>query len=80
MGYYLDKADDNKRSFESLKFDAAQLNFVLKMMRQCSKLRQGKVVVNLLDSSLPDKFEIKSEQVKGDDDREYTNYTVVQKT
>ena len=79
MGYYLDKADDNKRSLESLKFDAAQLNFALKLMRQCIKLRQSKVIVNLMEQSLPEKFEIKSEQVKGDDDREYTNYTVVLK-
>ena len=54
-------------------------NFCLKMMRQCSKLRQGKVVVNLMVHSLPDRFEMGTEIVKGRDDKEYTNYIILDK-
>lgn len=58
MGYYLDRAGQNKATFESLKFTEQQANFVSYMMLQCGKLRQRDVIINLFRASLPDNFNL----------------------
>lgn len=58
MGYYLDRAPQNKMQFEALNFNREQANFIASMMVQCNKLRQRDVIINLFRHSLPDKFNL----------------------
>ncbi len=79
MVYYLEHAPTNKAQLKALDFDAHQLNFVLKMMRQCRPLRQGSVIVNLMDQSLPDGFAIQTTTAESHDGKAYDVHTIVKK-
>jgi len=75
--YYLERAPENKKNFEANNFTAQQLNVVLTMMRQCWKLRQGAIINNLLEASLPEGFVIEENLKEGQDGKEYKTYQVV---
>ena len=77
MGYYLERAPQNKTNLEANNFTAPQLNIVLSMMRQCWKLRQGTIINNLFGASLPEGFEIAENLKVGQDGKEYKTYQVV---
>ncbi len=75
--YYLERAPENKQNFEANNFTAPQLNVVLTMMRQCWKLRQGTIINNLLEASLPVGFKIEENLKTGQDGEEYKTYQVI---
>lgn len=77
MGYYLERAPANKELIESNDFTPQQLNVVLTLMRQCWKLRQGSIINNLFEASLPDGFSIEANTKTGQDGKEYKTYRVV---
>jgi len=76
MGYYLEKATDNKNQLTALNFDPHQLNFMLKMMLQCRQLRQNKVIVNLLEQSLPEGNMITEKTNETKDGKAYSTWEV----
>lgn len=63
--YYLEKAPENKEQFTALGFTAAQLNFCMSMMLQCTKLRQRAPIVNLMRNSLPEGFDLQTIEKQG---------------
>jgi len=75
--YYLELAPKNKTNIEANNFSLPQLNILLSMMRQCRKLRQGSVIMNLVTASLPDGFKIETNLKTGKDGKEYETYQVV---
>lgn len=80
MGYYLEKAPDNKDQFKTLGFNAAQLNFCMSMMLQCTKLRQRQPIINLMRESLPEDFDLKlvtKQGYKGDYDAPFIEQKVI---
>jgi len=78
MGYYLERAPQNKQLMEAVKFSPQQLNVILTMMRQCWKLRTGSIINNLFEASMPDGFKIESNLKEGRDGKEYKTYQVVE--
>ncbi len=56
MAQYHQKAEILKPQVESMNFSKDQLNIILKMMKGCTMLRQGKVIDSFFECMLPDNF------------------------
>ena len=59
MAQYHYKAQVLKPEVEKAGFTLDQLNLIHRMMRQCSVLRQGKVISSFLEAMLPDQYELR---------------------
>ncbi len=59
MAQYHYRAAQLKPLVEAANFSPAQLNLILKMMRGCTMLRQGKVIESFLECMLPENYEMR---------------------
>ena len=61
MALYHQHAEKLKPLVENANFTKEQLNTVLRLMENCSQLRQGSVIRSFFDLVLPEKFEMKED-------------------
>lgn len=64
MAQYHSKAAILKPEVESQNFNPEQLTTILKMMRGCTMLRQGKVIESFLECMIPEGMEIKQGELR----------------
>lgn len=62
MAQYHIKADELKPLVQQANFNTQQLNIILKMMRGCTQLRQGKVINSFFGLMLPSGFKMQEGQ------------------
>lgn len=66
MAMYHIKADSLKSEVVAANFSKAQFTTILKMMRGCSQLRQGKVIESFFGCMLPESFKlVQGEEIEG---------------
>jgi|TARA_B110000467_G_scaffold139706_1_gene139258 hypothetical protein len=66
MAQYHAKAEALKGEIVAANFSKDQLSTILKMMKGCTMLRQGKVIDSFLECMLPDGFKlVQGEEVEG---------------
>ena len=64
MAQYHSKAAILKPIVEAQNFSSEQLTTILKMMRGCTMLRQGKVINSFFECMIPEGFEIKEGKLR----------------
>ena len=64
MAQYHSKAAILKPEIEAQNFTAEQFSTILKMMRGCTMLRQGKVIESFLECMIPEGMEIKQGKLR----------------
>ncbi len=79
MVYYLTNAPQNKADLTAYGIQEGQLNIVLRMMKQCRVLRQGKVIETLLRESLPEGFEMVYDTIVRNDGEQFQQARIQKK-
>jgi len=64
MAMYHQTADRLKDQVLKQNFNAEQLNIILKLMRGCTMLRQGKVINSFFELVLPQNFQLSEGEEK----------------
>ena len=71
MAQYHIKAEKLKPLVEAENFSVSQLNVIVKMMRGCTQLRQGRVIDSFFEAMLPDEFNTITKTIERDDGRKF---------